>query len=319
MKKLEKVSKFSEEQKKKMHDELMKDFEASGLKATPYAKQRLGFKDGSKFNHIVKNWNTKGYVGEGTWTIVEKHLNKIKGYTGIVTRNMELVFEACRIAYLSKEAVVVSGSGGFGKTFALKKYKESIEKEGTHKVIYFDASMTSTRKQFVVELMNKIKCHKSGVIDAQILMIKEALATKKVVLIIDEVSSLKGERVTLIKDIITALKNVCGIVLAGTPYFMNNVYKGAAADKHLFSELKDRLYSIIYTLSKPSEEEANAIFIANGISGEELDIVMGKNKKLLFRSYKAKETFRGIANCITMIGVLQQDQQNLNIKYLQAI
>ena len=63
----------------------------------------------------------------------------------------------------------------------------------------------------------------------------------------------------------TAFKDLCGIVFAGTPYFINNLNRGAIRDRHLFSETRDRLFMLPEQLQKPTEEEALAIFKANGI------------------------------------------------------
>lgn len=315
---MKKIDKYSNDDKRAMRDELESLINTSGLSNARYAKERLGFNDGSKLNHVLKSWDKKGMVGSATWDAVAKHINKSKGYKGVATDNLKKVWSACDRAYSLKKNIVISGEGGLGKTFALEKYKEKIEKDGRFEVIYVDASMTSTRKQLVVALMQEIGCYKSGVINAQLIEIKKAMKKRDALLVIDEVSSLKGDNVTILKDVMTALKDVCGLILAGTPYFVNNLNKGAHKDKHLFSETKDRLFMLPVSLNKPTEAEAEAIFKMNGLSGEALKIMMGKDKATYTMSYKVKQTFRGIADCIATIQMAENETKT-KVEYLQAI
>lgn len=315
---MKKTDKYSLQEKKAMRDELESLINASGLSNARYAKERLGFNDGSKLNHVLNSWDKKGMVGSATWDTVANHISKSKGYKGVATDNLKKVWSACDRAYSLKKNIVISGEGGLGKTYALEKYKEKIEKDGQFEVIYVDASMTSTRKQFVVALMVEIGCYKSGVINAQLIEIKKAMKKRDALIMIDEVSSLKGDNVTVLKDVMTVLKDTCGLILAGTPYFVNNLNKGAHKDKHLFSETKDRLFMLPVSLNKPTEEEAEAIFKINGLSGEALKIMMGKDKQMITMSYKVKQTFRGIADCIATIQMAENENKT-EVKYLQAI
>jgi hypothetical protein len=165
--------------------------------------------------------------------------------------------------------------------------------------------MIRTNKQFIAGLMKALDCYKAGTISTQLAEMRNHVNKNNLLLIIDEVSSMEGHNVVIIKDIITAFKDLCGIVFAGTPYFINNLNRGANRDRHLFSETRDRLFMLPERLEKPTEAEAEAIFTANGITGEQLNIVMGRNPKLLSRSYKAKQTFRGIKDCIDMMNMLE--------------
>lgn len=293
---------YSLEQKKQLRDAIISHQEASGLSGNNFAVQRLGFSNGSKFSHVRNNWDKPGMVGLDTWESIEKYIAKTEGYTGIPTANLKKVWNACERAYVLKKPIAVVGEGGYGKTFALEKYKEHIERENRFKVVYFDASMVKTNKQFIAGLMHAIDCHKPGTMANQLQTMREYVAKKDILITIDEVSSLESHNITIIKDVMTAFKDIVGIVFAGTPYFINNLNRGAIRDRHLFSETRDRLFMLPEQLSKPTEKEALAIFKANGITdNEELDIVMGRLDEFKSHSWLTKRTFRGIKDCIDMI------------------
>lgn len=306
------MSNYTDKQKKKLRDRIIATQEASGLSANRFATERLKFSSGSKFSHIRTSWNKQGMVGNDTWEIVEKYLTAIEEYKGVPTENLKKVWKSCERAYSLKKAIAVVGEGGLGKTFALEAYKRHIEAQQRFRVVYFDISMVRTHKQFTVELMKNLDCYKAGTISNQIGIMREYVRKQDILILLDEVSSLQGHNVTIIKDIMTAFKDLCGVVLAGTPYFYNNLTRGASRDRHLFSETKDRIFMLPERLNKPTTEEAEAVFIANGVTGEALTIVMGRNKKLLSHSWIGKQTYRGIRDCIDMLRMAQMDEIDYN-------
>ena len=293
---------YSTEQKEALRDKIIALQEASGLSGNNFAVQRLGFSNGSKFSHVRNNWDKPGMVGTDTWEIIEKYITKTENYVGVVTPNIKKVWETCERAYMLKKPMAVIGEGGMGKTFAVEKYKEHVEAQQRFKVIIFDASETKTTKQFIIGLLEALDIYKPGTIAAQLRMLREHVIRKDLLLIIDEVSSLKDHHVVIIKDVMTALKDKCGIVFTGTPYFMNNLNKGAIKDRHLFSETRDRLFMLPELLDKPTEKEALAIFQANGITNPDvLDIIMGRKPEFKRHSWLAKQSYRGIKDCIDTI------------------
>ncbi len=308
---------YTTEQKKQLRDRIISLQEASGLSGNEFAVKRLGFSNGSKFSHVRNNWDKPGMVGTETWEIIEKYIKKTEDYHGVPTANLEKVWNTCERAYALKKPMAVVGEGGLGKTFALCKYQEYIESQKRFKVVYFDASIVKTNKQFIAGLMKALDCYRPGTMSAQLEEMR-AYATKQDMLVcIDEVSSMEGHNVTIIKDIITAFKDVCGIVFAGTPYFINNLNKGAIRDRHLFSETRDRLFMLPEQLQRPTEHEALLIFKANGItSSEELDVVMGRKPEFKAHSWLAKRTFRGIRDCIDLVkmaGIPAIDYKSLQL------
>lgn len=301
------MKEFSKEQKQTLRDQIIAMFEASGLSANEFATKRLGFTSGSKFSHVRNNWDKPGMVGQDTWEAIAKYIEKGSRYKGIATDNLKKVFEACNIAYNLKKFVPVIGNGGYGKSFALAKYKEMIEAERRYKVVYFEATK-GTNKQFIAGLMQAIGCYEHGTMATQIEIMRQYAMKQNMLIMIDEVSKLEGHNVTVLKDVMTAMLDICGIVLVGTPYFMKNLIRGSHRERHLFSETKDRLFYITFTLNAPTEHEAEEIFKANGITDREtlnilLNRISDKNKReaLKSRSWLAKQTFRGIQDCVDMI------------------
>ncbi len=293
---------YTLEQKQQLRNRIVAMQEESGLSLNKFAVEHLGFRSGSKFIHVSKNWDKPNLVGIDTWKAIEKYLSKNQDYKGVPTANLKKVWETCERAYTLKKPMAIVGEGGYGKTFALEKLKVHNERNRRFKVVYFDASMVKTNKQFIAGLMHALDCHKPGTMAAQLLVMREFVTKKDILIAIDEVSSLESHNITIIKDVMTAFKDLVGIVFAGTPYFINNLNRGAIRDRHLFSETRDRLFMLPEQLNKPTEDEALAIFKANGItSNEELDIVMGRIEAAKSHSWLAKRTFRGIKDCIDMI------------------
>ncbi|MFK5950181.1 MAG: ATP-binding protein, partial [Methylococcales bacterium] len=250
--------------------------------------------------------------------IIEKYIQQKRGHKLVATKNLLKVYDVCERAYKYKSTMVVLGEGGFGKTAALKKFKEDAEEKNRFKVYYFDASMVTTRKQFLVQFMTLLGCYKPGTIIRQISILREEVRKHDCLIMIDEASAFEGKKVTVLKDVMTAIRGVCGMVLSGTPYFMENLNKGASTDKHLYSETKDRLFLLPEILEAPTDKEAKAVFEANGVCGEALSIVMGKNSALIKKSYKAKKTYRGIVDCITMIKIATE-KKLVNIEPLSIL
>lgn len=308
---------YSAEQKRELRDRIIALQETSGLSGNEFAVKRLGFSNGSKFSHIRNNWDKPGMVGTETWEVIEKYIQKTEHYKGVPTANLRKVWETCERAYSLKKPMCVIGEGGAGKTFSSTTYKEYIESQKRFKVVYFDAKLLKTPKVFIRSLMMAMDIHKPGRISDQLIIIREYCKKQDMLLIVDEVSDLEGHNVIVIKYIMDALKDICGIVFTGTPYFINNLNKGAIRDRHLFSETRDRLFMLPEQLQKPTPEEAEAIFIANGItSKEDLDIVLGRKPEFKAHSWLAKRTFRGIRDCIDLIkmaGLPNIDYTNLQL------
>lgn len=305
---------YTIEQKKRLRDQIIAIQEASGLSANNFATTRLGFSNGSKFSHVRNNWDQAGMVGNDTWDMIERYIERSQNYRGVATANLRKVWNTCERAYQLKKALPLIGEGGYGKTFSLEKFREYNEKNRRFRVIIFDASETKTQKQLIVGLLEAFDAYQPGTISSQIRQLREAAHRRgDFLLCIDECSSLRDHNVVILKDVITALKDLCGIVITGTPYFINNLNNGAVRNRHLFSETRDRLFMIPELLEQPTEAEALEIFRANGITeADQLDVVLGREKKFISHSWLVKKTFRGIRDCIDMVRMAELPEFNFN-------
>ncbi|HEY5509043.1 MAG TPA: ATP-binding protein [Paludibacter sp.] len=305
------MKEFTIEQKQALRDAIIAMQEASGLSGNEFATKRLGFTNGSKFSHIKNNWDKPGMVGQDTWEAIEKYIESANRYKLVATANLKKGFECCEMAYNLKKFIPLIGNSGDGKTTSLVKYKEHIERNKRFKVVYFKATK-GTQKQFITGLMEAIGCYQHGTTAFQLETMREYAMRQDMLLLIDEVSVLEGHSVTILKEVMTYFLDVCGIVLAGTPYFFKNLIRGSNRDRHLFKETKDRLFYITFEMSAPTENEAEEIFRANNITDKEtLNILMNKiadpkkRQALRSRSWLAKQSFRGIADCVDMIRATQ--------------
>ena len=303
--------------KKHIRDKILDECANSGLSKTEFAEKRLGIHK-SWLSHLENKWDVPGVIGNDTWLLLEKHVVARTAYKGIATHNYIDVVRTCDRAYQSKRALIVIGEGGYGKTWALLSHKEKMEQE-KKKVYYFDCSGITTRKKLTVGIMTAVGCYKEGTIANQLRMMADYLKGRNALLIIDETSALEGAKVTFLKDVMTVLRGVCGIILSGTPYLLKNIERGARNDRFLFSETKDRIFMIPTLLRAPEDDEAEAIFKVNGIEGKWLKILMGdlRGEHLKHFYWRNKPTFRGIADAIDMVRIAQMEERTIN--YLQEV
>lgn len=297
-------------EKAQLIEQLKEAMNVSGLSNNVFALERLGVTKGM-MSQILNHWDKPNIVGENTWNLIIKYLEKANGYKGIASKNLKKVAEACLRAYEYKVFIPLIGEGGYGKTVGLEWFKRHQESIKGFKVYYINCEKITTGKQLVIRTLETLGISADGTIRTMIDRLKAALEPKDCLLQFDEISSLKDHRITIIKDIMTALKGICGIVFAGTPYFMDNLNKGASKNKHLFCETRDRLFNIVYTLDAPTDEEAEQIFSVNGLGKEEINILMGRNSKKEFKQFAwfRKPTFRGISDAIVAVRIALSETQ----------
>lgn len=289
---------YSRKEKENVRDAIRALHEKSGLSAAEFAS-RVGFTNASILSQMYTNLD---FIGEKAMETALKYIAKSK-YVGVVTENYMAVFNALESAYHLKNVQVIVGNGGYGKSFAIDKYREEKEREG-RRVYVVNLEGVHTKKGFI-----RIVCQGLGMkfsprttMREMIAEIREYMRRKDALLVVDEASALEGRKVTIIKDLMTALRGTCGVAFAGTPYFLNNITRHAMKDDHLFSELADRLPMLPVVLKAPTDEEAEAIFRANGCDDAEVDTLMGKaGERYKWLCWRNKPTFRGVADAIDFV------------------
>ena len=304
-------------EKKQIRDQILADQANSGLTKSEYAEKRLGLNK-SWMSHLDTKWDIPGVIGDDTWSRLKKYITGRSAYKCIATRNYIDIVHTCDRALQSKRALSIIGEGGYGKTKSLELHKEKLESEKI-KVYYLDAKGITTRKRLVVALLVACGCYKEGIISNQLEILRSFLMGKDALVMIDEASALEGTKVTYLKDILTALRGVCGVVVAGTPYLLKNLERGAAKDRFLYSETRDRFFSLATILHAPEDSEAEAIFRINGIDGKWLKILMGemRGEHLQQFYWRNKPTFRGIEDAITLVRIAMTKERE--ISYLMEV
>lgn len=300
-------------EKHHLHDWLWNDFRRCGLYRTnkegkqvlnqaAYSRE-IGLSE-STLSRFWKHWDKNdNVVGTGTWERVRKYKTRCTGYVIVRTQNVEKVFNICNDALNLKRCLLIEGQSGYGKSAALVKYREYALRESIN-VYYVDAALAGAKpKRLISELMRTITTYKAGTITQQINETADKLKQRDALVIIDEVSALKNEHITVLKDLMSAMHGVAGLILAGTPYFMKTVKRKADRDSHLFKELKDRLFIKNTNLKPPSPSEAELIFQQNGLTPELVKIGMGRtgNPDHAAWSWTNKPTYRGIADVTLML------------------
>ncbi len=285
------------EKKQELRNWLKEQIEQSSLSQNNYGKETFGWTAGTTSNVLTK-WNVDGKVSDKTWNQLQSYKSKSLGYVGVETDNYLAVHKICKMAQSIKSAMPIEGKEGYGKSFALKEFKEL----NPHiKVYYIDISLTgTTSKRVVSEIMKLTGDYKAGTIQKQLIEIGKRLSREKALIILDEVSALQGYHVTVLKDIMTALDEVCGIVLSGTHYFIKNLNRGANRDRHLYGETRDRIFMHEKILTAPTDADAVEIFKANGLTDAQIKTVIGTGKY----TWERKRTYRGIRDAIRLIKMI---------------
>lgn len=184
----------------------------------------------------------------------------------IRTKNTNAIFTACLNAIEYKQVFSIKGASGTGKTTGFYQFNKLNEKkEKKQSIVYIDcAKAGATPKGIVCALLDAFEVSKKGTIAKQIEHWEDELDKHTPdLLILDEVSAIKGNSVVFLKTILTATKTKCGVVLAGTPYFFDNLDYGASKDKHLFDETRERIFLHSLTLVPATETDAKLILEVN--------------------------------------------------------
>lgn len=285
------------QQKHELSTWLKTHIQESGLSQNQFGTSVFEWTPGTTSNVLTKG-DVEGKVSDKTWLQIQQYKAAKQGYVGIETPNYKAIHTLCNMAYNVKSAICIEGEGGYGKSYALKKFKDI---RTDIKVLYLDIALTgSTGKKVVAEIMRLTGDYKAGSIQTQLLEIRKRLSRENALLILDETSALQGYHVTILKDIMTTLDEVCGIVLSGTHYFAKNLNNGANRNRHLYTETKDRIFMHSKTLVPPTDADAIAIFQANGLTPEQIQIVTGEGKY----SWHNKRTYRGIRDAIRLVKMI---------------
>lgn len=291
---------YTLEQKQNVRQEIERLHKESGLSAGAFS-ERVGFTNPTVLSQL---YNHPELIGEKAMETALKYIAKKQKYVGVITENYNKCFNTLESSYQLKTLGVIIGNGGYGKTFAIEHYRDEKEKGGRVHIYTVNLEGVHTKKACVRTIIETIGIPTSerSTVKQLIAALRNFLNARDCMLVLDEASAVEGTKATIFKDIITALQGVCGLVLSGTPYLLENITKHAAKGAHLFSELADRFPLVVTVLTAPTDEDARAIFQANGCDDIQIEALMGRaGKEYKWMSWANKPTYRGIADGVSLV------------------
>ena len=179
------------------------------------------------------------------------------------TADFAAVMNLCDKARKHRLMIGLTGDTGTGKTTSLTAYSRN---RNTYRIT-FEKSMNP--KQFFTSLLREMGVDFAGHINAMINRAADELNCKdEPLLIIDEAGKITHPVLLYLHDLREKTKGNCGVVLAGMPYFRENLKKGALRGKEGYSEFLRRV-NLWHTLSGLSAGEVRYIAGMHGITDPE--------------------------------------------------
>lgn len=179
------------------------------------------------------------------------------------TADFAAVMNLCDKARKHRLMIGLTGDTGTGKTTSLTAYSRN---RNTYRIT-FEKSMNP--KQFFTSLLREMGVDFAGNINAMINRAADELNSKdEPLLIIDEAGKVTHPVLLYLHDLREKTKGNCGVVLAGMPYFRENLKKGALRGKEGYSEFLRRV-NLWHTLSGLSAGEVRYIAGMHGITDPE--------------------------------------------------
>lgn len=208
--------------------------------------------------------------------LLRKVFNKVgEDKSSIVfdTRDFKSVAKLCESAAKNHFMIGLLADTGMGKTTAIVNY--SLRKN----VFYVAYDKTMKPKQFFVSLLREMGISFEGSIHEMVNRISDELnSLHNPLVIIDEAGKLVHTMILYLQVLRDRTIKNCGIVLAGMPYFKNNLIKFSNKEKEGFAEFYRRV-NIWHSLSGLTRGEIEYICKANGLSDEDEIREMQRHKR----------------------------------------
>lgn len=206
------------------------------------------------------------------------------------TSDFEAVMKVCDTARSHRLMIGLIGDTGTGKTTALKSY-------ACNKNVFrvtFEKSMNP--RQFFMAVLNELGIDYVGNVNAMISRIAHEINAKELpLLIIDEAGKISHAVMLYLHDLREKTLYNCGIVLAGMPYFKDNLQKSAGRGKEGCSEFLRRI-NLWHKLEGLSTSEAAYIVRDQGVTDDRR-----------IKEMASKKRFGDLMNEILLDRVIRQD------------
>lgn len=179
------------------------------------------------------------------------------------TDNFAAVERTCNQTRAHALMVGLLGDTGLGKTTALEHYARRP------RVYYVAYDKTMRPKHFFAALLQELGVSFSGPVHEMVSRVADELNGKKSpLLIIDEAGKLTHQMYLFLHVLRERTKRNCGIVLAGMPYFRENLLKDVNRQKEGAAEFFRRV-NVWQELSRPTRAEIKAVCAAYGVNDAE--------------------------------------------------
>ena len=190
-----------------------------------------------------------------------KSFFRTKDWAIVETTNFSTIQAKCNEARVRNTMIGIIGFTGAGKTTALRSYYEN-----NPNTFMVTCTRTMRTKQFLSEILKSMGVHYLAS-DFEMLqyIIKEFNKKNNALLIIDEASKLSANCLMYIQDLLDAIEDNAGIVIAGVEYLLTNIKKAADRNKVGMPEFYGRV-ALWQHLIEPSKKEIESICIHNGIA-----------------------------------------------------
>ncbi len=202
--------------------------------------------------------------------------------------NTKLIVKACADAMTNKKMIGIVDYSGAGKSFALDKFNS--ENEGVFKI---ELGVSMTPKEMYAQILNQVmkqditRMESSSQIIRQLRQELTELSGSNLI-IIDEASRYKKEKVSYFHELRNLTQNNCGLIISGHKDYENMLSKWSSSGVLGVEEFENR-FSYFIKLIRPQDHEITLLFKENDLlktkKGNELhqQILKLDKKKLNWR------------------------------------
>lgn len=243
---------------------------AKGLSKNELATQ-AGVSGATLSNIENRRWVS---IDEKLWKKIWNKVSDISTLSLIKTADFSTCEQVCKSAQTNHFMIGLIGDTGMGKSTALNAY--SLRRN----VFYIVYDKTMAPKHFFLSLLREMGIPFEGNINAMINRIADELNTmSSPLIIIDEAGKLTHTTILYLHVLRDKTVKNCGVVLAGMPYFKNNLIKLSNKQKEGYAEFNRRV-NLWQELKGLSKSEIDFICKTNGI--EEEQTIRGMHGKKRF-------------------------------------
>lgn len=208
---------------------------------------------------IKGNWlDIRDGIWRKVWVVVSDGIDIL-----IETSDHAAIKKLCRKTRSQKLMTGLVGDTGLGKTTSLK----IISRNPNTYFVLFDKTMRA--KQFFAAVLKEMGIAFEGSINDMVNTIADELNTKaSPLLLIDEAGKLTHNMILYLHVLRDKTNKNVGIVLAGMPYFKNNLIKGTNKQKEGYAEFYRRV-NLWHEMEGLTTQEAQYICEQNGVKDSE--------------------------------------------------